>query len=76
MGIVRGIDWDGNGHSNRRSGRIENQEVAVIHKNKNHTHSNDGIWSVEVFGEISHSTFRYVKDAQEHAADLFFKSQE
>ena len=69
MVAVGGIDWDGNGHSWSRSGKIDGREVAVIRKLKNHTHSNTGNWQVEIDGIVMQQTFRAVRDAQEFAAE-------
>lgn len=63
-----GIEWDGNGHSPIRHGQLEGKTVARLIKNKNHTRSNDGIWSVEVNGRVLPDTFRYAADAQARAA--------
>lgn len=69
MVSVSGIDWDGNGHSRVRIGKRAGEPVARILKNKNHTHTNDGIWSVEVLGTMTEQTFRYARDAQNFAAE-------
>ena len=69
MVFIRGINWDGNGHSWRRSGKIDGREVAAIRKLKNHTHSNSGNWQVELDGVVLQQTFRAVRDAQEFAAE-------
>lgn len=69
MVVVIGICWDGNGHSWRRSGKIDGREVAVIRKLKNHTYSNSGNWPVELDGVVLQQTFRAVRDAQEFAAE-------
>ena len=66
---VAGIEWDGNGHSRVRVGTRGGKTVARLFKNKNHTHTNDGVWSVEVQGSMTEHTFRYARDAQEFAAE-------
>ncbi len=70
---VAGIDWDGTGHSRVRLGKIDGKEVARLRKNKNHTHTNDGVWSVEILGSMTGRDFRYARDAQLFAADELAK---
>ena len=64
-----GIEWDGNGHSLIRTGLRGGKPVARLLKNKNHTHSNDGVWSVEVHGRLLEESFRHAADAQRRAAE-------
>jgi hypothetical protein len=65
---VDGISWDGNGHSRVRNGIRHGVIVARLFKNSNHTHTNDGIWSVEVMGVNKEKSFRHARDAQNYAA--------
>lgn len=63
-----GIDWDGDGHSVRRTGTRNGEIVAHINKLKNHTYTNDEIWEVEINGSVLPLRFRAVREAQEYAA--------
>lgn len=58
------LTWDGNGHSRIRNGRQGGDVVAQLVKNFNHTHTNDGIWSVHVMGRSLDERFRHARDAQ------------
>ena len=68
MVMIGGIQWDGTGHSRVRNGTRNGALVARLFKNANHTHTNDGIWSVEVMGVRTEAAFRYSRDAQNYAA--------
>ena len=73
--VVDGIEWEGNGHSLIRPGKVNAEQVAVIRKLKNHTHSNSDNWEVEVNGVTFETRFRYVRDAQEFAAKKVFQNR-
>ena len=65
------LTWDGDGHSRIRNGRRGDAVVAQLVKNFNHTHSNDGIWSVHVMGQALDERFRHARDAQSAAWEAY-----
>lgn len=58
-------------HALRSEGKVDGITVAVICKNKNHTHTNDGIYKVHVLGEELNQRFRRVEEARAAARNAF-----
>ncbi len=58
------IAFEAHGHRDKSEGKIDGLTAITISKNENHTYTNDGIYSVHVFGEESAERFRKVKDAR------------
>ncbi|WP_275791466.1 HNH endonuclease [Pararhizobium gei] len=65
------LEFDPHGHGLRSEGRIDGITVVVITKNKNHTHTNDGIYTVNVLGEELQNRFREIKEARDAARIAF-----
>ena len=58
------IDWSPHGHRRSSEGSVGDKVVVKIHKHKNHTHTNDGIYSVFLMGQEMPVTFRHINDAR------------
>lgn len=61
------ISWESHGHNRKSHGTIGGEEVAVITKVKNHTHTNTGIYEVSVLGRPLKGPFREIKHVREAA---------
>lgn len=59
------------GHGSRSEGKIDGITVVLIIKNKQHTHTNDGIYTVIVLDEKLDQQFRTIKEAREAAGTAF-----
>lgn len=51
-------------HGRRSEGLVGNDVVVVIHKNKNHTHTNSGIYSVVVEDKELPRKYREIAEAR------------
>ncbi|RKE85576.1 HNH endonuclease [Rhizobium sp. AG855] len=65
------ITFEPHGHRLKSEGKIGDTTVVVIIKNKNHTHTNKGIYTVNVCGEELHRRFRAIDEAREAARSAF-----
>jgi hypothetical protein len=67
------INWEPHGHASQSNGYVANSCVAVIHKNKNHTYTNTGIYSVTVMGTELRERFRSINEARAAASIAYGK---
>ena len=58
------ITYRPHGHGRQSQGLIGDKVVVVIHKNKNHTHTNSGIYSVEIEGKELPRRYREIGEAR------------
>ena len=65
------IAFDSHGHRPRSEGKIGERVVAEIIKNKNHTHTNSGSYTVVVEGRQLPKRFREIDDARQAASDEY-----
>lgn len=63
--------FEPHGHRSRSEGKIDGITVVVITKNKNHTHTNDGIYTVHVLAEKLDRHFRRIEEARDAAREAF-----
>ena len=66
------IEWDGNGHSAVRNGRVGDRVVAEVSKKKNHTHTNDDIYDLTVLGQPVKGKFSYIDEVKNAAEEAYF----
>jgi hypothetical protein len=67
MKAVKGIDsikWEPHGHKRQSQGFVGSECVGIIHKNKNHTYTNSGIYSVTIMGTELRERFRGIDEAR------------
>ncbi len=65
------IDFEPHGRRTKSEGKVDGVTVAVITKMKNHTHTNTGIYSVQVLGEELEERFREIEDARDAARSAY-----
>lgn len=68
------LTFEPHGHGIKSEGKIDGITVVVITKNKNHTQTNDGIYTVHVLGEELGQRFRGIEEAR-HAARTAFAAR-
>jgi hypothetical protein len=65
------LTFEPHGHRIKSEGRVDGISVAKITKNKNHTHTNSGIYTVHVLGEELPQRFRGIEEARQAARNAF-----
>lgn len=65
------LEFEPHGHNMRSEGRIDGITVVVIIKNKSHTHTNEGIYTVHVLGDELQDRFREIVEARDAARIAF-----
>jgi hypothetical protein len=65
------VTYSAHGHRQRSEGTADGQVVVMIHKNKNHTHSNNGIYTVVVNGVELTTRYREIDDARRAGSSAY-----
>lgn len=65
------LAFEPHGHGFKSEGKSDGITVAVITKNKNHTHTNDGIYTVHILAEELDQRFREIEQARDAARTAF-----